>query len=464
MLLLLLFIAGLAVAAYALEWVIDQPGSLSLDWGGYHVDTSIAVAVAVLIAGVAALVVSWAIITLLFRLPGRLTRAGRERRREKGFRALSHGIIAAAAGDVARAKKAAHVAAKYLENEPLTQLLKAQAAQLSGDRRAAEAAFHEMTLNPETKLLGLRGLHVEAQRRSDVEAAHLFASTAHEITPLPWAGSALLEHHATQADWERVRASIESNLKAKSIDLATAQRLRAVTETALAMEKQESEPIEALRLARLALKRVPDFAPAAALAAQLMSRMGDRRKATKLIEAVWAKNPHPDLAEAFLDAAPGESNTERLARVARLAQVAPTAPESRRLLARAALAARDFHMARRALAPLIEDDAKPTAQTCLLMAELEDAEHGPGGPVREWLARASHAPRDPAWIADGVVSKTWAPVSPVTGKIDAFEWKAPPEHTSRSTEEVRAAIPPAFLAPPPPRNIAAAMSEPLDGG
>ena len=39
-------------------------------------------------------------------------------------------------------------------------------------------------------------------------------------------------------------------------------------------------------------------------------------------------------------------------------------------------------------------------------------------------ARA-HAPRDPAWTADGFVSERWLPVSPVTGRLDAFEWKVP---------------------------------------
>ena len=46
------------------------------------------------------------------------------------------------------------------------------------------------------------------------------------------------------------------------------------------------------------------------------------------------------------------------------------------------------------------------------MSDLEQAEHGATGKGREWLARATRAPRDPAWIADGVVSDRWAPISP----------------------------------------------------
>ncbi len=36
--------------------------------------------------------------------------------------------------------------------------------------------------------------------------------------------------------------------------------------------------------------------------------------------------------------------------------------------------------------------------------------------------RARH---DPAWTADGYVSDRWRPVSPVTGRLDAFQWQTP---------------------------------------
>ena len=60
----------------------------------------------------------------------------------------------------------------------------------------------------------------------------------------------------------------------------------------------------------------------------------------------------------------------------------------------------------------------------MLMAELEELE-GDEGRAREWMARALNAARDPAWTADGFVSDRWLPVSPVTGRLDAFQWKVP---------------------------------------
>ncbi|MBU3888473.1 heme biosynthesis protein HemY [Methylosinus sporium] len=448
MILLLFFIAALAALSIGLHWLIEQPGSITLDWGGYHIETSLVVGAAALIATIAAIIIAWAIIVYFFQAPARLKQGSRAKRRERGFQALSRGIVAAGAGHLAEAKRAAREAVKNLDKEPLTYLLRAQVAQLEGDRVGAETAFHEMTQLSETRLLGLRGLHIEAKRRKDEEAAHHFADQAHQLTPLPWAGHALLEHHGAQANWEEARIAIEANLKAKAIDLPTAQRLRAVVETALALEKQAEHPSEALHLARQAVKRAPDLTPAVALIGRLLAHHGDSAKALKLLEKAYAEQPHPDIAEAFLEVAPSESNAERLARVKKFAAAASHSPEAGILVARAALAARDFASARKALAPLVAEGKTPTAQVCLLMAELEDAENGPSGPVREWLARGSRAPRDPAWIADGVISRRWAPASPVTGKLDAFVWATPPEPVRGPTEDARADIPAAFLTRP----------------
>jgi HemY protein len=70
------------------------------------------------------------------------------------------------------------------------------------------------------------------------------------------------------------------------------------------------------------------------------------------------------------------------------------------------------------------------------MARIEGEQFGNAGRVREWLARATNAPRDPAWTADGVVAERWAAISPVTGTLDAFQWKVPVEQKGTQDEEL----------------------------
>jgi HemY protein len=69
---------------------------------------------------------------------------------------------------------------------------------------------------------------------------------------------------------------------------------------------------------------------------------------------------------------------------------------------------------------------QPQARVCALMAQIEDASDDKGR-VKEWLARALHAPRDPMWVSDGVANTRWVAVSPVTGEIVPCEWKTPYE-------------------------------------
>ncbi|ARN82377.1 heme biosynthesis protein HemY [Methylocystis bryophila] len=451
---ILFFILLLAALAYGVEQVIDQPGSVTIDWSGYHLDASIPVAVAALLIAAAGIVLVWTLVTSTFKLPQRMREGLQGRRREMGFAAVTKGIVAAASGDAAAARDAAKAAEKLLPDEPLVHYLKSQAAQIEGDFSKAEAAFQRMTLKPETRLLGLRGLHIQAQRRADSEAAHYFAKEAHEIAPLPWAGTALLEHYAAAGEWDEARKALEESYKVGGLDAAAAERYRAVLETAAAMQKEARDPQAALHLAHLALKRRPNFVPALLVAARVLIKRNDPKLAAKLIEKAWPSAPHPELATAYLDSFPSETNAQKLVRAERLAALAPQAPESRQALAQAALSARAFAKARSALAPLVAEGKTPTAHTCLLMAEIEDVEFGPSGPVREWLARGSRAPRDPAWIADGVVSRSWAPISPKTGKLDAFEWGPPPSPPPGPSQDGRPEIPAAFQHQAPVAAIA----------
>src|SRR5262249_58967456 len=161
--------------------------------------------------------------------------------------------------------------------------------------------------------------------------------------------------------------------------------------------------------------------PAAARAGRLLGEGGELRKAARIVETAWRVNPHPDLADGYAHLRPGSSARERLARIEALTIKTPGALEAALAVARAALDAQEFAIARTALAPFV---TAPTKRVAALMAALEMGQ-GDEGRAREWMARALNARRDPAWTADGFISDRWLPVSPVTGRLDAFEWKDP---------------------------------------
>ncbi|KAB0266423.1 heme biosynthesis protein HemY [Microvirga brassicacearum] len=422
----LVFLGLLCVAAFGAVWLADRPGTVLVTFGGYELQTSVAVATIALVALALALALLWAGITALLRLPSRLTFASRARRRARGYQAVSRGMVAVGAGDPIAARRYASEAERLLGREALTLLLKAQAAQVSGNRAAAEAAFTEMMDEDETRVLGLRGLFVEARRRGDADAAREYAGEAIRIAPAAtWASDAVLEARCADRDWRGALESVERRASLGLLDKPTARRHRAVLLAADALDRAEHDPERALASAQDAARLAPGLVPAAALAGRLLSRKGDLRRAAKIIEAAWRIQPHPDLAEVYLNLRRGDSGLDRLKRAETLSRMSQGSAEGRLAVARAALESREFGRARDALEPLLAE--RPSMRVCLLMSDLEQAEHGATGRGREWLARATRAPRDPAWIADGIVSDQWAPISPVTGRLDAFVWQAPPD-------------------------------------
>jgi HemY protein len=193
--------------------------------------------------------------------------------------------------------------------------------------------------------------------------------------------------------------------------------------TAKAMALEAEDPAQARKLAGEAHSLAPDLVPAAVVYGRLLSAQGEVRKASKTLEATWRHQPHPELADVYAGLKPGENSAERLKRMTQLVGLAVSHPESAMALARAAIQANDFAAARDALAPWANE--APSQRICLMMAEICSKDGNDLGRAREWMAKALRAPRDPVWTADGQVSDKWLPFSPVSGRLDAFEWKVP---------------------------------------
>ena len=94
------------------------------------------VAIAVIVI---AAIVLWSLVRFFLRSPQLFSLAMRERKRRKGFDAISRGLIAIGAGDARAAQRYAALADKSAAGESLALLLRAQTAQMNGDRVGAEA-------------------------------------------------------------------------------------------------------------------------------------------------------------------------------------------------------------------------------------------------------------------------------------------------------------------------------------
>ncbi len=432
---ILFFLIVVFALGVGFAWLADRPGDLELTFNGYRYEITLMVAAVAVTAVVAAVMIVWWLTKAVWNSPYTIARYFRVRRRDRGYQALSSGMIAAGAGDAAKARLLNKQAAKLIrsDQEPLINLLDAQTSLLEGDHDAARQKFEAMLDDPEMRLLGLRGLYMEAERLGDRAAARHYAGRAAEVAPqLVWASTSTLEEKTERGDWDGALKLLEGQKSSRQIERDVANRRRAVLLTAKAMSLMDTDPVTAKNAALEANRLQPDLVPAATVAAKALFRQNDVRKGAKILEAIWKIEPHPEVGDLYVHARPGDATHDRLARAKKLQSLKQNNPESAMVVARAALDAGEYREARTEAESAVR--MQPREGAYLLLADIEEAESGDQGRVRQYLSKAVRAPRDPAWVADGFVSDRWAPVSPITGKLDAFEWRAPVERLAPMIE------------------------------
>ncbi|MFD1227972.1 heme biosynthesis protein HemY [Pseudochrobactrum kiredjianiae] len=428
----ILFLVVVAALGLGFGWLADRPGDLVFTFAGERHNISLMTAASMVVAAIACAMLLWWVVKNLVRSPYILQRHFRARKRDRGYQSLSTGLIAAGAGDAEAARRMSKQASKLLsvDQEPLIRLLDAQTALLEGRKEDLRRYFEEMIADPETKLLGLRGLYLEASREGVQEAAFQYAQEASTMAPqLEWASNAVLGHKVLQGDVQGALRVLEARKATIPYgkDGKTARdmlkRNRAVLLTAQAMRSFDTDAVASREAAAEAYKLEPELLPAALIAARCYLRDGNIRKGNRLLETVWKREPHPEIADAYIHGRSGDTALDRLKKARHLASLRNHHVESALVVARAALDAGELKLARESAEAALK--VSPRESAYLLMADIEEAQTGDQGRVREWLAQAVKAPRDPAWTADGVVSAQWAPASPVTGRLNAFEWKVP---------------------------------------
>ncbi|PIE10999.1 MAG: heme biosynthesis protein HemY [Rhodobacterales bacterium] len=429
---ILLFVAAVGAMAWGASWLMTVDGSAVINVAGTEITLSVLQMV------VAALIVIFAVwlgikllgfLVALFRfLNGDETAISRyfgRTREQRGFKALTEGLMALAAGEGKEALAKAKQANKLLEKPELTNLLTAQAAEMAGDRKTAEETYKALLTNDKTRFVGIRGIMKQKLAEGDTDTAMKLAEKAFAIKP----GHAetqdtLLKLQADSGDWDGARKTLGAKLKAGHIPRDLHRRRDAVL--ALSEAKgltDEGNDIKVREAAIEANRLSPDLIPAAVMAARSYIANGNKKYATRVLTKAWEARPHPDLAAAFAEVEPEETAEARVKRFQTLTRHAPDHAETKMLLAELNIAAEDFPQARRALGDLVETD--PTARSLTLMAAIERGEGANDAVVRGWLTKALSAPRGPQWICENcqTVHPEWAPVCDNCGSFDTLAWK-----------------------------------------
>jgi HemY protein len=435
---IVIFVALVAAAALGAGYLTEAGGVVRLSVANMEFSLGPVQAIIAVLLLLAALFLVLKIIGLIVAvlrfLNGDETAISRyfDRNRERrGYEALSEGMLALASGEGRVAMAKAAKAEKYLSRPDLTNLLSAQAAEMSGDTGTATEVYKRLLTDDRTRFVGVRGLMKQKMSEGDTATALKLAEKAFAMKPRHQeVQDALLKLQADAGDWKGARQVLGTKMKQGLLPRDVHKRRDAVM--ALQEAKgilDETASVEAREAAIAANKASPDLIPAAAMAARSYIMSDKPKYADRVLRKAWEAQPHPDLAAAYAEIAPDETPAQRLKRFDALFRIKPDHPETQMLRAELNIAAEDFPSARRALGDL--PDTNPTARSLTIMAAIERGEGGDDASVRAWLTRALTASRGPQWICDKchAVHADWAPVCDNCNGFDTLSWREAPKST-----------------------------------
>lgn len=443
---IVLFLMLVVALAFAATYLMDDNntviGDLMITLAGVEytlsaIEAVIVLSILVILIWVGLKLLSLLVATLRF-INGDDTAISRyfnRSRERRGYRALSEGMMALASGDADAAMSKAVQAERYLQQPALTNLLAAQAAEMSGNMTRAEQIYKELIKDPQTRFVGVRGIMKQRLASGDTHVALKLAQKAFELKPKhEEVQDVLLQLQAQSHDWQGARKTLGVKLKQGKIPRDVHKRREAVLALSQAAEViDEENSIEKRETAIEANRLSPDLVPAAAMAAREYIVQTKPKLAVRVIKKAWESQPHPDLAAAFSEIEPNETPQERLKRFAQLAKLNPEHVESRLMMAELNLAAEDFPEARRALGDIVENN--PDARALTIMAAIERGEGSSDEVVRGWLAKALSAPRGPQWVCDkcNTVHSEWVPVCSSCDALDTLSWREAPQNEMQTS-------------------------------
>jgi HemY protein len=424
---------AIALVVAVAVFFADRPGTIVVSWLGWRIDVAVGIAALLLFVAVAILWFVLSLVARLVRAPRNFAGRRRDQRRLEGYRALTSGLVAIAAGDAREAERL-HKRAELmfrkgaLETPPLTRLLAAQAALMRGDSVKAEGEFSAMLGDPETEFLGLRGLILQALKRGDDATALKLTARANQLKPsTAWVLQSQLALETRAQEWRKATQTLKQAVKKGAISAEIGRHYQATLLIAHSRQAAgETHARDALSFAAQAHGLDEGFAPAAMHYARLLRDGNKTTKGLRVLETAWTKSGHPQVAETYDQLLASEAPVQRLKRFERLVELRPSDPESHLAAGAIALNARLWGEARRHLDRAGAQGPGPWSnRLCHLMAELEQGEHGNGEARHTWLERAARGEADATWIcgACGAETHGWEPLCPSCHNFDSLAWR-----------------------------------------
>lgn len=427
----IVFLLKVALLVTLAVWVADRPGTVSIDWMEYtftvHVGLFLLAALGVMLFGMFA----FRVIMDIVNLPQTIQRMRERRRHDKGYRSLTLGLTAVAAGDTKHAGYHAFRARKFMPRDKgLPVLLEAQVARMEGRDEDAQKKFTNLMKNKDTAFIGVRGLLQAAMEKEDHTHALSMAREALKLYPKqPWILRVVYQLEIRAHDWAAAHKTLDRLEKAKGMETPDIESdrvamLLAEVDDLLSRDERDA----AFKKLKEAHKIDGHFAPTLE---RLVPQYVQRRKrahAQKLIEKAWKSAPHPDLVKLWDLVIPKSRKSETMGRVRWFEKLRDMNVETTHgLLALAEVELEEGLWAEVRNNLMAAERVMPSRKLYQLWADLEERTTHDEDAVAEWMMKAEEQPADKIWTCSetGRVYTRWSPLAEPHNSFNTIIWAVP---------------------------------------
>lgn len=419
------FIVGVAV------WVAMQPGSVEVAFMGYKVTLDAGLFFILILGLFLSVLLILRVLRAIFSVPTAISKYYQEDKRRKGFRALTRGLVAVAAGDV---KKASHFSKQTKALLPyqngLPVLLEAQAAQLRGEEGLAQNRFEHLMEDKDAAFLGIRGLLKSSIKEGHLDRALEFAKKAQKIHPKQgWVLQTVYDLEIKNGLWNDAIETGKIALKHNAMSHKKIIGDRVAIHLMRADHEFANENIKAgVRELEQAYKLKPEFVPTVTRLAGYYISNKKKRKAATMIERAWKKNPHPDLVSLWNDLAPEktEKNSPKVLKwYEDLVAFKPDSAEGQMAAANAAMDLGYWGEAKAYL--MVAEKIYPSARLFRLQAVVEQNSTHNEESINKLIEKASEALPDKTWICceTGLIYDEWVAIAMPHEAFNTVVWDYP---------------------------------------
>lgn len=412
----LLCVIGILITSY--------PGEAKFEWFNYSATLPMGLFLACLSVFFAIIVGFYSLWKWLWNLPQNYLAHLQKKRTQKGNNLLIDGLSAIMAGQNQEAKEIIAVACELLPENPLTQFIAAQAADITGEEEAATRQYMSMQKDRRTTFLGLRGLILQAKKREDYRLAQDYIAKAITIRPdSPW----LQEEYFLNTIYlsqKGIFPKIEKNKLTKYVSklrwsrhLAMLNWLKLQNTNFLASSEKEKLHLKIFESA-------PDWTLNVQQLVEHYIQHESFSKAQKLLIDAFKLYPHRALGTLWDLVFHEMEPIDRYRAMEKLVSTQENHPESQFCLASGAMRAQLWGQAKEHLDNLLSYGYTRTG--CALMAELMELQHPTQFDLaREWWQRAAQTPSDYEWQCNKCYHhpNAWQLICSHCSSIDQISWK-----------------------------------------